>query len=181
MLAWAAQFLVNYFIERNAQRRRKSRCRFSVCRKGSKAHLPTRSSGELRFTALPVTNLKEVNNSRMLCCTEPHARQRARSHQRRRRSASLHISENGARGRAPGARRAKASSGERRGFARAYMRTPPPPPLPRSLSFVATQMLPAKNASRRTSAHESLASLFPLVRRERERDVNRCSNLRCCF
>jgi hypothetical protein len=31
MFSWDAQFVVNYFIERNAQRRRKSRCRFSVC------------------------------------------------------------------------------------------------------------------------------------------------------
>jgi hypothetical protein len=51
MFSWDAQFVVNYFIERNVQRRRKSRCRFSVCRKGSTALLPTRSSGELRFMA----------------------------------------------------------------------------------------------------------------------------------
>jgi hypothetical protein len=36
-------FLVNYFIERNAQRRQKSRCRFFVCRRGH--HKPSFQRG----------------------------------------------------------------------------------------------------------------------------------------
>jgi hypothetical protein len=84
----------------------------------------------------------------------------ARNIQNSEDGAVCFAAENGARQRPSPGRRAKASSGERRGFAWIYIRTPPPSSLVLSPLSLPSPPAPTRSPSKRGTALPPLVALF---------------------